>query len=100
MSFQVWPGTILPYDRCIIVVNGLAVRSTPNGSAATPPAWVIAPGGQGIQLNPGPNLIEFQYEYNPWNQVLGTPPSNRNAVFIDDVFIDCKSTANPSGACF
>ena len=50
--------------------------------------WLIVPDAGGLPISPGAHLIEFQYEYNPFNVLLTSIPVNPNrdgAVWIDNV---------------
>ena len=92
-TFQVFPGAVRPFDRLVILDNGVRafeVRDAQNIGEQ----WIQAPPIPYI-LSKGPHQIEFQYEYNPFNLPLATVPANPNrdgGVWIDNVLI----APNPS----
>ncbi len=74
----------------IVVVDGNIALTVPNANTVGVGSWIFVPNPTGYPLPAGPHEIEFQYEYNPFNQNLATTATNPNrdgAVWIDNVEI-------------
>ncbi len=84
LKFRVFPGAVRPFDRLVILVDGIIGFEVQDASKVGE-EWTTSPL---IGLTAGAHVIEFQYEYNPSGQNLATLPVNPNrdgVVWIDNV---------------
>jgi hypothetical protein len=87
LRFKAFPGAVRPFDRLLVVVDGIIVTQL-RDAGKVGEEWIFVPNADGLLLSKGPHQIEFQYEYNPFNTDLATRPTNPNrvgAVWIDTV---------------
>ncbi len=84
LRFRAFPGATDPFDRMMLLVDGIIVYRLRDASAVGE-AWITSPP---ISLSAGAHTIEFQYEYNHFGINLATVPINPNrdgVVWIDNV---------------
>ena len=89
MRFRAFPGAVLPFDRVGVLIDGIQRIQVPDADQVGE-EWLIVPDATGVPISPGAHLIEFQYEYNPFNVLLASipvDPDRDGAVWIDNVEI-------------
>ena len=96
LYFSVWANVTLPFDSFEYYINGVNQQHHSTSSSSSSTAMPKAKFEQrSMQLGPGPQVIEFQYTFNPNNEsvILSLDDIDDNgihdrmgAVFIDDVY--------------